>query len=131
MIGGYYWCTGIEIKSHDFGLQWSASAAFYDHGFCESESTQGVFHLRYPVSRPDLPRYCQILKADMERLGIKFCTGVESVPATVYVFGSEDPLKAGLPNDWRDLAAKVAIECGLEFPRHWYAREVAAEGERP
>lgn len=129
MIGDHYWSTGIEIKAHDGGLNWSASANFLDAGWCELESTEGVFRLRYLVDRSALPHHCQILKADMERLGIQFRVG-EDVPAAVYVHGSEDPTNPDLPADWRDVAAAVADACGLDFRRAWSAQATSAGGDQ-
>ncbi len=76
MIGETYWSTGISVCYHGEG-RWGASVNFYDDGFCEAATTEGVLRTRH--SGP-LSQVVDLVKADAERLGIRWATLLGAVP---------------------------------------------------
>jgi len=109
MIGNEYWATGIRLRYN--GNQWSVSLEFYDNGWCDTRSTEGVIRimrLRYYID--DLVRGVKILEEDAKKLGIVIRG------KTLYIDGDgygEDK-SAPLPDDWREIIATVAQETGFE-----------------
>ena len=105
---GRYWTTGIKVTWGGLPKsQWSASLKFFDGGFCSDASTEGQLTLRYYVD--DIVAGIQTLKADAERLEIKFLEGLQ-----LYV-EKDGEGDVDLPSNWRAYLAQVAQDCGLEF----------------
>lgn len=72
MIGPRYWSTGISLKSV-FEDRYSLSLEFFDDGWLQSRSTEGVMRARYPARTIDeTVSQALTLKADSERLGIEW-----------------------------------------------------------
>jgi hypothetical protein len=67
MIGPGYWSTGITISRTSRG-QWRVTLDFFDDGFAEDGSTEGILRVRYDMT--DLGTAVDLLKDDAERLGI-------------------------------------------------------------
>ena len=126
MIGETYWATGISIRygySGEGRYGWAAEVAFYDNGFCDDDtdtgtiSTQGTLATRYFVREGDgvdadgLAAAVDTVKADAERLGIRFRDDEALSPAVYYEedgTGGQYPPPAG----WRDLVNAQAVRLG-------------------
>lgn len=108
MIGQNYWATGVKII-YDGSAQWTARLEFFDSGFCQDASTEGVLHLRYFVS--DIAAGVKTLLADARRLGI--VNAVDFPRLHIYV-EADGASSANLPADWRAVVAAVAAANDLE-----------------
>lgn len=121
MIGDYYWSTGIKVRYVEpyegKPARWSASADFYDAGFCQDPSTEGHFHTRY--AQESLSAAIDVLKADMERMGIVWADWVPTTPS-LYVEGDGKRDDVPLPTNWRELVNAEAERIGWHAS---YARE--------
>jgi hypothetical protein len=116
MIGERYWATGITVcrgYSGDGRYGWMASLDFYDDGFCEDLATQGQLATRYYVRAGDDPLGLAIdtLKADAERLGIRFEASGDLSPGLWYRGDGDNP-DYPPPAGWRDLLAAQAERIG-------------------
>jgi hypothetical protein len=87
MIGERYWSTGIMIAPTTGG--WAVSLQFYDDGFAQDDATEGTMRVRYLVADAQLEHALRVLRADAERLGIRFGVGPELRP-TVYAEDDEN-----------------------------------------
>lgn len=122
MIGSRYWSTGISLTylaGHTGGLaaapeprEWAAKVEFFDDGFCEIRSTQGELVTRYQT--PTLGEAVDLIKADVERLGIEW-----KAP-TLYMRGDGADEEFPPPKNWRQL---LAAECERIGWRSSYATE--------
>jgi hypothetical protein len=111
MIGDGYWAIGIEVTYHEgrtasengrrYEVPWSAKAQFFDNGFCETGSTEGVLHTRYTV--PTLSDAIDLVKADVESLGITWVS-----TCTIYMTEDGEDEEHPPPEGWREL---LAAEC--------------------
>ena len=107
MVGTEYWTTGIKV--HYVRGGWSAECSFFDGGFCQDDSTEGVLRTRYYV--PTLAAAIDLLKRDAERLGIVFRSSIPGCP-TLYVEGDGESADVSLPADWRPLLHAEALRLG-------------------
>jgi hypothetical protein len=116
MIGNGYWATGITVR-YDPDLGWTAWADFYDDGFAEQDSTEGRVKARYwskDTSVEALARQIDLVKADVERLGITFKDAGEQRPSLyIYADGEEE---WSAPKDWRALLADQSERLGWDWP---------------
>jgi hypothetical protein len=113
MVGENYWTTGIELEATYNGdgnpPKWGAKLYFSDDGVLCDNSTNGTLQVRYYFDNPATP--IKSLVADAKRMGIEFRYN------TLYVPGDGEGEKAEyLPADWRVSLAKVAKECGMDWP---------------
>jgi len=113
MVGERYWTTGILVTPHYNGEGeppvWSAQMAIYDDGFLNHESTEGFLRTRYMDS--NIAMMIKVLQTDAKHMGIEFKANKLYVPGDGE--GNDAEL---LPADWRVFLAKVAKECGLDWP---------------
>lgn len=105
MIGEGYWTTGVVIEERGAG-RWKVELAFYDDGFAESWSTEGVLRVRY-LER-DVEEAVRVLIADAKRLGITFRDD-----ASVFYKGDGEKRGADFP-ERRRRANEIALAVGLE-----------------
>lgn len=131
MIGPNYWSTGILVTYIEGGTGgpvaapeprlWAAKAEFFDNGFCEIRSTEGEIHTRY--SCPTIEEAIDLVKADVERLGIEWR------PGTIYMRGDGEDEEFPPPADWRRIVNQQAERLGWE-PSYRLETPVADAGER-
>ena len=128
MIGSGYWTTGITVRYGYSGMNlygWAASVGFYDDGFCSDDtdsgtiSTEGTLRTRYYVREgagpgaDALAAAIDVIKADAERLGIRFRQDGLMTPHVYYQGDGEDedwPPPAG----WRELVDAQSARLGWE-----------------
>jgi hypothetical protein len=120
MIGDGYWSTGITVHWGYAGGQrwgWAAGLDFYDDGFCDPDATQGRLATRYFVVTLDDPlgRAIDLLKADAERLGIRF-DGRDGEPPSLYYKGDGESPDFPPPVGWRALLVDQAERIGWRVP---------------
>lgn len=107
VIGSQYWTTGIVLTPKGGGT-WSAEAKFFDDGFCDDASTEGVLMCRYILS--DVSAMIDVLAADLEALGIRL--GTEVAPMTIYIAGDGEHSDIEYPPDWKEVATREAKRKG-------------------
>ena len=102
MIGTKYWATGISLAK--VAEQWSVQVEFFDDGFSNQASTEGVLKMRYLCD--DLSKSIDILIADAAKIGIEW------KDPTIYYRGDgewkENPPFPG----WEQLLADEAARLG-------------------
>jgi hypothetical protein len=103
VIGDRYWSTGITILDVGQGFC-RAHLDFYDHGFGQSEASQGTLSTRY-ASR-HLAARLDLLIEDAARLGIEF-----RHPSIFWPGDGEDRLNP-LPEYWRNEIRKQCERLG-------------------
>jgi hypothetical protein len=87
VIGERYWATGITI---DLGVRgWKVTLNFFDDGFAEHGSTEGVLRCRY--QEEDLGAAIDTLLADTEWLGIRL--GIAESGPTIYAADDREDLQ--------------------------------------
>jgi hypothetical protein len=96
MIGDRYWSLGIRINPHsqkDGEWRWTVRLEFYDDGFAQDGSTEGTLTVRYVTT--DLDAAIDLLKADAEKLGIRWVSAERGVPLhpNVALSGNEEDPK--------------------------------------
>jgi hypothetical protein len=124
VIGTGWWSTGITVAWQYSGMGrqgWAATLDYYDDGFCNDNpdkgevSTEGTLRTRYAVRPGDtsdaLTVVIDVLKADAERLGIRWTAGGDGVPSLYYKTDGEDP-ECPPPLGWRELLRAHAIRLG-------------------
>ena len=124
MIGNGYWATGITVLwqysgSGDYG--WSARVEYLDGGFCNDDadkgqvSTEGILHTRYAVrdgkTADALTVVIDTIKADAERLGVRWPAPGQSKPHVYYKGDGEDE-DYPPPDGWRELVDAQAARLG-------------------
>ena len=120
MIGDGYWATGIVVTYSGGGQHgWAAEVGYYDAGFCNDDpdtgqiSTEGTLHTRYHVRRhgpgtaDPLKAVIDVIKADAERLGIRF-----NDDACVFYKGDGEAKDYPPPEGWRELVDAQAVRLG-------------------
>ena len=118
MIGNGYWATGITVAWSRWPNGWIASVEFFDDGFTEQGSTQGKLSTRYWSHDPGeetLARQIDLVKADAERLGIRFVATGADKPSLYYQGDGEDP-EWPAPEGWRELLGRQAARLGWRGP---------------
>ena len=116
MIGTRYWSTGIIVARHDAN-RWSAEVKFFDDGFCDNGSSEGVLRARYlgPLSH-----VVDLVKADAERLGIRWGATPDLQPSIYYDGDGERSDLPPPPPNWCALVNAEAARLGW---RQCYAPE--------
>jgi len=103
MIGQSYGATGITVW--EIGRdKWHAEARFFDDGFAELGSSEGVIRTRYVGP---LARVVDIVKADAERMGIRWSNPAHHAPCIYYEGDGENPAHPA-PQGWR---TRISAEC--------------------
>lgn len=105
MIGDGYWATGIIIDQRD-DQKWHVHADFYDDGFCEIGSTEGLVRTRY--WEDDLDRMIDAFYDDVAELGIEW------KDPTVYV-ENEDGCPVALKAAANRQAARLGWQLGYPY----------------
>jgi hypothetical protein len=106
VIGRSYWYTGIEAKRsgvHDG--KWTAKIAFFDDGFANQHSTEGVLSTRYPCDSLSIAVW--LILEDAARLGLQFRNVMTTTMPTLWV-AEEDAA--------REDVQEVCREHGLCLP---------------
>jgi hypothetical protein len=126
MIGNGYWATGIIVRygySGEDKYGWGAEVNFYDDGFCDDDtdngvvSTQGTLHTRYLVREGDGPdadalaAAIDAVKAAAERLGIQWRADLGFGP-NVYYQSDGQSEDYPPPDGWRELIDAQAQRIG-------------------
>lgn len=111
MIGNQYWTTGILLTPRGGGT-WGVEAKFFDDGFCDDASTEGVLMCRYVLA--DVSAMIDVLVADLAKLGIRL--GIGAVPMTIYIAGDGERSDLEYPPDWRDVVRREAARKGWHCP---------------
>lgn len=104
MIGSEYWSTGIKVSYLAYKNEWSATAEFFDDGFCQDESTQGRINSRYFAN---IETVLDNVKCDAEKLGIIW------KDKNIYVEGDGEG-DVELPSDWREIIQRQAERIGFK-----------------
>lgn len=105
MIGDGYWASGIVVKYREHSDDWSASVDFLDDGFCQDDSTEGRLHTRYFIGGSEaLTRAIDVVKADAERLGIRFGV-LDGETGRIYAHQDGEDPEYPMPDGWRELLA--------------------------
>ena len=107
MIGNRYWSTGIVLK-YDGRGSWSATAEFFDSGFCDDESTEGRLHTRYYVP---LETAIDVVIADAAKLGIEFNKNTDG-KSILMVRGDGEYEDCPLPENWKEVLEQQAVRIG-------------------
>jgi hypothetical protein len=105
MVGDKYWSTGITLKSDGIGL-WVAECKFFDSGFVQSESTEGVLISRYYAP---LEIVIDNVKADVEKLGIDWRE------PTLYGHGDGEDEEWPMPPNWKTIIKEQCNRIGWNF----------------
>jgi hypothetical protein len=130
MIGNGYWSTGISVWYAYSGQGrhgWAAKVEYYDDGFCSDDAdtgqvstegtlrTEGELGTRYAVQQGEaadaLTVVIDVIKADAERLGIRW--GVDrAVPPSLYYRGDGEDENYPPPDGWRETLAAQSERIG-------------------
>jgi hypothetical protein len=128
MIGNGYWAVGITVRYSYSGMNrygWGASIDFCDDGFCSDNtdsgtiSTEGTIRTRYYVHEgndPDVDALTvaiDVIKADAERIGIRFRHDGMMTPHVYYKGDGEDKAYPP-PVGWRELIDAQSARLGWE-----------------
>lgn len=109
MIGTEYWSTGITVWCIGRD-EWFAEAQFFDDGFAQDGSSEGVIRARYAGP---LPVVVDTVKTDTERLGIRW-QSVCGIASLYYRGDGERDDIPKPPSDWRERLAAEATRLGWE-----------------
>lgn len=104
-----YWSTGISIQKIDD--KWSVSLDYKDDGWAGDEGVSTEGHLRCRYGQLDLSAAIDTLKADAERLGITFDTGIGP---RIYYPGDGEWKDVEYPEGWRLIADAQAVRLGWQ-----------------
>lgn len=126
MIGEQYWATGLILRpslqrvNQSDRVRWSVRVEFYDDGWAQDGSTEGVLHSRYPED--DLAQAIDTLRQDAAKLGIRF----ERVGLLPFLSIEGDGKSQDWPSPpgWRALLREQAARIGFDT---YELAEAAAE----
>lgn len=119
MIGSRYWSTGITVwRAYGTRDEWFAEVSFFDDGFCQGGSTEGLVRTLYAVP---LHTAVDVLKADVERLGIEF--QYPDGGPRIYYRGDGENADCPPPAGWRLRIEATARRLGWRSP--YAPKEVA------
>lgn len=107
MVGNEYWSTGITLRYMPEN-RWSARCEFFDGGFCDNASTEGVLRTRY---FGDLAVGLDTLIADAQRFGIVFHAIIHEGPHLLYE-GDGENKDWPPPANYRQTLAEQAQRIG-------------------
>lgn len=111
MIGNKYWSTGISVKPRQNmkgSYDWTATAEFFDDGWCDNESSQGLLEARYCG---ELSSVIDVVKRDVEALGIEW-RNINDTPM-LYCYQDGEDKDWRFPDDWRELLREEAKRIGF------------------
>ncbi|WP_054566040.1 hypothetical protein [Frankia sp. R43] len=125
MYGPSYWAAGITVGADeraDGTVRWGASLEFQDDGFVDADdldagqvSTVGRLGTRYFLDSTEatdgLTAAIDTIKADADRLGIKFRSSPHGAPL-IHVRGDGEYADEWLPENWRGRLAAQARRLG-------------------
>lgn len=108
MIGSKYWATGITMVPYK-NDQWGLILEFFDDGFCDNESSEGMLRCRYAIETQDLEDRIKMLMHDARHLGIQLGNGQKFA---LYIRGDGEHDLPYPPNPI-DFTNALAAKCGL------------------
>lgn len=112
------------LESSQRGVCWKAEVRFYDNGFCEDASTEGVLHTRYFI--PDPGQAVDLVVEMAKQFGVEFKAIPEREP-TVYMDGDGES-DGWYPDNWQEICNEQATRIGWR-PGYVCALDVA-DGEQ-
>lgn len=121
-----YWATGIVVWWDTHNSGWHATCDYYDDGWIGDNdtdrgqvSTQGTLGTRYAARDGErmagLSVAIATVKADAERLGIRFW-GPTACPPALYYRGDGEDRDYPAPDGWCELLAAEAGRMGWDGP---------------